>query len=58
MIESFPCAPAGVHGEGAEPRARVRLDWMDFYRRNPNVARTCRHFGIIRQTFYRWQRPL
>jgi len=31
---------------------------MDFYRRNPNVARTCRHFGIIRQTFYRWQRPL
>jgi Helix-turn-helix domain len=21
-----------------------------------NVARTCRHFGISRQTFYRWQR--
>jgi transposase InsO family protein len=29
---------------------------MDFYRRNRNVARTCRHFGISRQTFYRWQR--
>jgi putative transposase len=36
--------------------ARVRLHWMDFYRRDGNVARTCRHFGISRQTFYRWQR--
>lgn len=37
-------------------QARVLLDWMDFYRRNQNVARTCRHFGISRQTFYRWRR--
>jgi len=29
---------------------------MDFYRRSQNVALTCRHFGISRQTFYRWQR--
>jgi len=29
---------------------------MDFYRRSRNVAHTCRHFGISRQTFYRWQR--
>src|ERR1700690_1657293 len=36
--------------------ARVRLAWMDFYRRCSNVAHTCRHFGISRQTFYRWQR--
>ena len=36
--------------------ARVRLAWMDFYRRCENVAQTCRHFGISRQTFYRWQR--
>jgi putative transposase len=36
--------------------ARVRLAWMDFYRRCRNVAYTCRHFGISRQTFYRWQR--
>jgi putative transposase len=35
---------------------QVRLAWMDFYRRCDNVARTCRHFGISRQTFYRWQR--
>src|SRR5437588_652197 len=36
--------------------ARVRLAWMDFYRGCDNVAHTCRHFGISRQTFYRWQR--
>jgi len=29
---------------------------MDFCRDSGNVARTCRHFGISRQTFYRWQR--
>jgi transposase InsO family protein len=29
---------------------------MDFYHRCRNVAHTCRHFGISRQTFYRWQR--
>ncbi len=29
---------------------------MDFYHRCRNVARTCRHFGISRQTFYRWHR--
>lgn len=34
----------------------TRLAWMDFYRRSSNVARTCRHFGISRQTFYCWQR--
>jgi transposase-like protein len=28
---------------------------MDFDRDSGNVARTCRHFGISRQTFYRWQ---
>jgi len=36
--------------------AQVRLDWMDFYHRTHNVARTCRHFGISRQTFYRWRK--
>jgi len=36
--------------------ARVRLHWMDFYRRCRNVAGTCRHFGISRQSFYRWRR--
>jgi putative transposase len=34
--------------------AQVRLSWMDFYRQTGNAALTCRHFGISRQTFYRW----
>ena len=34
--------------------AQVRLNWMDFHRKSENVALTCRHFGISRQTFYRW----
>lgn len=36
--------------------ARARLCWMDFYRETENAALTCRHFGISRQTFYRWHR--
>jgi putative transposase len=36
--------------------AQIRLSWMDFYRQSENVALTGRHFGISRQTFYRWHR--
>ncbi len=37
--------------------ARLRLQWMDYYRQQGrNAALTCRHFGISRQTFYRWKR--
>jgi len=42
-----------VEGKGA----RQRLTWMDFYRAHGNNASlTCRHFGISRDTFYRWKR--
>ncbi len=35
--------------------ARQRLPWFDWrQRRGASVALTCRHFGINRQTFYRW----
>jgi putative transposase len=37
--------------------ARLRLHWMDYYKAHEeNAALTCRHFGISRQTFYRWKR--
>jgi len=37
--------------------ARLRLGWMDYYEAHgKNAALTCRHFGISRQTFYRWRR--
>jgi len=43
-------------GKELSREARARLDWMDYYRRCHNVALTCRHFGISRQIFYRWQK--
>ena len=37
--------------------AKQRLKWFDYYERmGHNAARTCRYFGISRQTFYRWKR--
>ena len=37
--------------------ARLRLQWMDYYQSHGrNAALTCRHFGISRQSFYRWKR--
>ncbi len=37
--------------------ARKRLAWFDYYpAHGRNAALICRHFGISRQTFYRWQR--
>ncbi len=39
------------------PDARRRLKWFDYWSRHQhNVSLTCRHFGISRPTFYRWQR--
>jgi putative transposase len=44
-------------GKSLGRSARTRLQWMLFYLFNGrNAARTCRHFGISRQTFYRWWR--
>lgn len=43
-------------GVALSREAQVRLSWMDFYRQSKNVALTCRHYGISRQTFYRWRR--
>ena len=34
--------------------AKVRLRWIDHYRRHGNARLTCRHFDISPTTFYRW----
>src|SRR3990170_5269118 len=35
----------------------LRLQWMTHYlQHGRNAAFTCRHFGISRETFYRWWR--
>lgn len=36
--------------------AKGRLRWMDYYRKCGNVAKTCRYFGISRETFYKWKK--
>jgi putative transposase len=44
-------------GKKLSRAAQNRLQWMLFYYFNGRSAvRTCRHFGISRQTFYRWKR--
>ena len=40
---------------GLSRNARNRLKWMDYFRTCQNVARTTRHFGISRRTFYKWR---
>lgn len=36
--------------------AGVRLRWLTWHQQHGgNVSKTCRHFGISRPTFYRWQ---
>ena len=36
--------------------AKQRLKWLDYYfAHGRNAALPCRHFGISRQTFYRWR---
>jgi transposase InsO family protein len=44
-------------GKKLSKAAQRRLQWMLFYYFNGrNAARTCRHFDISRQSFYRWKR--
>jgi putative transposase len=44
-------------GNELSREAQLRLEWMSHYlTHGRNAAFTCRHFGIGRQTFYRWWR--
>lgn len=40
------------------PDARKRLEWYIWHegKGNGDVSLTCRHFGIARKTFYKWQK--
>lgn len=50
----LPQAAHRLPGAQLSKAATQRLRWMD-YARTHSVAATCRHFGIARSTFYRWQ---
>lgn len=46
--------PSGAHPVSREERKRSA--WLRWHAEHgSNVSRTCRHFGIARPTFYRWQ---
>jgi putative transposase len=48
---------ARLGGAWLSPVAKRRLEWIDWYRRHgENARRTCRHFSISPDTFYRWLR--
>jgi len=36
--------------------AKKRLAWMEYYQKTGNARLTCRHFGIVPDTLYRWKR--
>ncbi len=33
---------------------KLRLSWLEYFKKTDNIAKTCRHFGISRNTFYFW----
>jgi transposase InsO family protein len=35
-------------------KVKVRLKWIQHYKKTQNVSKTCRYFGISRTTFYKW----
>ena len=46
----------GKHRELSR-EGKKRLSWLDYYEgHGRNASLTCRHFGISRQTFYKWKR--
>lgn len=46
-----------LHLQALSAEAKRRLKWFDWHRANgENVSKTCRHFSISRETFYRWSR--
>lgn len=43
------------HSVSLSKQAKQRLKWIDYYHAHNNNARlTCRHFGIVHRTFYRY----
>ena len=52
----LPGAAALARIPALSKEAKVRLAWMDHYRKTKNAALTCRYFGVSRETFYEWKR--
>ncbi len=33
---------------------KSRLKWISYFQKTKNISKTCRYFGISRNTFYKW----
>src|SRR5947208_7024256 len=54
---NVPHSVSSVHPVELSKEARHRLRLITWYEEHSrNAALTCRHFGISRDTFYRWKR--
>ena len=55
---NIPRVASAVRALELSREAKQRLRMMMWYdEHGRNAALTCRHFGISRDTFYRWLRP-
>ena len=39
-----------------EKAIKLRVSWLKYFKKTHNIAKTCRHFGISRSTFYFWHK--
>ncbi len=37
-----------------DKKVKLRLSWFKYFKKSKNIAKTCRYFGISRQTYYKW----
>lgn len=38
----------------SQKKVKVKLSWFKYSKKSKNIAKTCRYFGISRQTYYKW----
>ncbi|MEK7521923.1 MAG: helix-turn-helix domain-containing protein [Patescibacteria group bacterium] len=57
-MRAFKIVSAGLVRESSLSKSALkRLMWFDWHKlHGENVSKTCRHFGISRDTFYLWKR--
>jgi len=55
MISLFPKKFLNKVKDTKLPReVKVRLKWIQHYKKTQNISKTCRYFGMSRITLYRW----
>lgn len=37
-------------------KIKLRLSWFKYFEKTKSISKTCRHFGISRQTYYKWSK--